>query len=172
MTDSLRIVHHFPGRLRARAATLRTTPAVARSVGERLDELDGVTHHRVAAFTGSLVVEYDAHRVQLPEVIRTILDAGGFDGVEVDARDHDLPRPPPGKRVRAVLGRLDRHVHTMTRGDADLRTAVPGTLAGLALVALVFGRRQLPAWYDLAFWSFVTFANLNPPALEPDVPAP
>jgi hypothetical protein len=28
---------------------------------------------------------------------------------------------------------------------------------------LFAGRRLVPAWYDLLFWSFVTFVNLNPP---------
>jgi hypothetical protein len=29
---------------------------------------------------------------------------------------------------------------------------------------LLAGKRLVPAWYDLLFWGFVSFCNLNPPA--------
>jgi hypothetical protein len=48
----------------------------------------------------------------------------------------------------------------------DLRAAVPGSLAAGGLAMLLFGRRMTPAWYDMIFWSFVTFMNLNRPKDE------
>jgi hypothetical protein len=168
--EPLRVVYHFPGRLRVRADRLREEPEVARAVGARLDEQDGVRDHHVSPLTGSLLVHYDAHEVQLPHLVHAIVDAGGFSGVQVDFSSADLPAEPAGVKVRKALDRFNTKIRTASRNGVDLRTAAPGTLAGMGVFALVFGRRLMPNWYDLLFWSFVTFVNLNPPVPEGNDP--
>jgi Heavy metal associated domain 2 len=164
---ALCVVYHFPGRLRVRAEALRLDADVAQAVSARLDRETGVVSHRLSPFTGSLLVEYDTHRVQLPAVLSAILDAGGFDGVEVD-RHVDRSQIASGARVRGVLDRFNTHIQNVTRGGVDLRTAVPATLATLGLATFVLGRRRLPEWYDLMFWAFTTFVNINPPVPRED----
>ena len=161
MNDRLRIVSHFPGRLRVRSPRFRDA-AIADDVAAKLRESDGVHAVTAVPFTGSLLVEYDARQVQLPWLVQLVVKLGGLDGVEVD---HDgKPIRPQGPAVKQALDRWNRAMLGATRGNLDAKTLVPGVLAGLGVYALFFGRRRLPEWYDLLFWSFTAFVNLNPPA--------
>jgi Heavy metal associated domain 2 len=158
----LRIVTHFPGRLRVRAERFREPP-VGAEVAERVRVEPGVEAATIAERTGSLLVEYRPRELQLPKLIEIILKVGGLETV---AADRGLVGAPQGEQVREVLGRWNEQVIGVTRGRVDTRTAVPGTLASLGLLRLLTGPRTMPEWYDLLFWSFVTFVNLNPP--KPD----
>ena len=162
MSDGrLRIVSHFPGRLRVRSPRFRDA-ALADDVVAKLRESDGVHAVTATPFTGSVLVEYDARQVQLPWLVQLVVKLGGLDGIEVDS--DGKPIRPQGPIVRGALDRVNSALLDATRGRIDSKTAVPGLLAGLGLYALVFGRRRLPEWYDLLFWSFTAFVNLNPPA--------
>jgi hypothetical protein len=151
-----------------RAETFRVLPEVAGEVVERVKEEPGVTSATASEITGSLLVLYDPARTQILRLVRTIVVTGGLAGVEVDRVDR-APGAPPGDRVRGALGRLDARVRAVAEGKVDLRTAIPGTLAVLGIGKVlggVFGTATLaePQWYDLLFWSFVSFSNLNPRA--------
>jgi hypothetical protein len=159
--DRLRVVAHLPGRLRVRAETFRVLPEVAAEVAERVRAEAGVTEATASAVTGSLLVLYDPAQTQILRLLRTIVLTGGLAGLDVDRVDHAAPEPP-GERLRGLLGRLDDRVRAVAEGKVDLRTAVPGTLAVLGLTKLIGGAVRQPEWYDLLFWSFVTFSNLNP----------
>jgi hypothetical protein len=154
----LRIVSHFPGRLRVRAEKFRERPFGA-EVAERVRKEPGVASAAIAELTGSLLVEYRPKEIQLPRLVEAILNFGGLDGLVADRGPLAAPQ---GDQVREVLGRWNQTVMETTRGRVDARTAVPGTLASLGVLTLLFGNRRLPEWYDLMFWSFVTFMNLNP----------
>jgi Heavy metal associated domain 2 len=160
------VVAHLPGRLRVRAETFRVLPEVASEVVERVQAEPGVTSASASEISGSLLVLYDPGKTQILRLIRTIVLTGGLAGVEVDRVDRG-PGAPPGDRLRGALGHLDARVREVAEGKVDLRTAVPGALAAIGLTKLVggaFGTAALrqPEWYDLLFWSFVTFSNLNP----------
>lgn len=160
--DRIRVVHHCEGRLRVKAAKLRGAPELAEKVIESLSRENGVLDSRVSSTTGSLIIRYDTHSVQLPRLIQAVLAAGGFSGVAVDAPLFGLPTMAGGDRIRAALAKLNGEVEIGTGGKVDMKTAVPGTLAGLGLLFFLFRNRRIPEWYDLLFWSFVTFVNLNP----------
>jgi len=145
-----------------KAAKLRGAPEYAEKVVESLTRENGVLDARVSSTTGSLVIRYDTHSVQLPRLIHAVLAAGGFSGVAVDAPLFGLPTMAGGERVRAAIAKVNAELELTTGGKVDLRTAVPGTLAGLGLLFFLFRNRRIPEWYDLLFWSFVTFVNLNP----------
>jgi hypothetical protein len=155
----LRIVAHFPGRLRVRAERFREQP-FGSEVAERVRAENGVESALVTPRTGSLLVEYRARELQLPRLVEIILRAGGLEGV---AADRGLLGAPQGQVVRQVVDQWNEQLIDVTRGRVDARTAVPGTLATLGVVRLLLGPRTMPEWYDLLFWSFVTFVNLNPP---------
>jgi hypothetical protein len=160
----LRIVSHFPGRLRVRAERFREGP-FGSQLAERVRAETGVVTALVSDRTGSLLVEYRPREVQLPKLVELILKLGDLDGLTAD---RGPPPGPQGEAVREVVGRWNERLREVTDGRADLRTAVPGTLAALGALRFVLGNRRLPEWYDLLFWSFVTFSNLNPP--EPSHP--
>jgi Heavy metal associated domain 2 len=160
--DRIRVVHHCEGRLRVKAERLRGSAVLAESVVESLTRETGVLEARVSATTGSLIIRYDTHILQLPRLIHAVLEAGGWSGVAVDAPLFGLPTMAGGDRIRAALAKVNETLELETGGKLDMRTAVPGTLAGLGLLFFLFRSRRIPEWYDLFFWSFVTFVNLNP----------
>ena len=158
----LRVASHFPGRLRVRAAAFEDA-AFGKDVATQLAAEPGVSSATPTPFTGSLLVLYDARTLQLPWLIQLISKIAQLDGIEAD---HTGELIPGGPAIRTALDRWNGAVFGASRGTIDARTAVPGALATLGTLSLLFGRRGLPQWYDLLFWSFVTFVNLNPPAVN------
>jgi hypothetical protein len=158
--DELRIVSHFPGRLRVRAETFRVLPEVAEEVARRLAEEPGVELVKTSPVTGSLVVTYDPRALQLPRLVQILVRIAGLHGLEVDTR-HDPNAPEDGTRLRQALDLLNRSVRGKSGGRLDLKVALPGTLGSIGVAMLLGGKRRIPEWYDLVFWSFVTFCNLN-----------
>jgi hypothetical protein len=164
LAGRLRIVAHIPGRLRVRAEVFRDA-AFAAGVVEQLGATDGITAVEAAQKTGSILIHYDAQRIQLPSIAQLIVKLAGLGGIEADRAE---PQRPQGPALREILDRLNRIAIRSTHGRLDGKTAVPATLAGLGALTFLFGRRTMPQWYDLFFWSFVTFVNLNPPAPRED----
>jgi hypothetical protein len=160
--DRLRIVSHYPGRLRVRAETFRVLPEVGAEVAQRIAEERGVTSAHASRVTGSLLVTYDPRELQLPRLIHMLVRIGGLHGIEVDAANDWQHRVDDGTRVREVFAKVNDTVRAVTSGTIDMKVAVPGTLAGTGLLMFLAGRRRVPEWYDLLFWAFVTFSNLNP----------
>ena len=160
--DRLRLVSHFPGRLRVRAETFRVLPEVANEVVEKLGEESGVSEVKVSPVTGSLVVSYDPRELQLPRLIQLLVRLGGLHGIEVDAQADWTKAPPHGDSVREAFGKLNESIRETTKGKLDLRVAVPGALVAMGAGLLLRGRFVMPMWYDFFFWSFVTFHNVNP----------
>ena len=160
MTDRLRIVSHFPGRLRVRANRFREG-AIGTEVADTIRTEPGVLSATATSLTGSLLVEYEATKVQLPWLVQLIVQLGGLEGIAVD---HDgKPIRQGGLVIREALDRVNHSMIEASRGRLDARTAVPGALAGLGVLTLLLGRRRLPEWYDLMFWSYTMFVNSNPP---------
>lgn len=166
MKDRLRLVSHYPGRLRVRAETFRVLPEVAADVVQRLREEAGVTRAEAASLTGSVVIEYRPGEVQLTRIVQLLVRLGGLHGLEVDTATDPDEVPRPGTRVRDALDSWDRAVRRASRGQLDLRVALPGALVVVGVGAFLFGKRRAPEWYDLLLWSFVTFVNLNPTAKD------
>jgi heavy-metal-associated domain-containing protein len=155
----LRIVSHFPGRLRVRAEPFRQA-GVGEEVAARLRAEAGVEAATVATLTGSLLVAYRPRELQLPRLVELIVRAAGLEGLEPE---QGAPSSAQGAAVRDALGRWNDAMLEASRGRLDARTGVPATLAGLGVLRFVLGPRRLPEWYDLLIWSFTTFTSLNPP---------
>jgi hypothetical protein len=162
-TERLRLVAHFPGRLRVRSEAFRTSPQLADDVIARLREEPGVREASASRLTGSLLVLYEPCELQLPTLVQLLVQAGGLAGIEVDANDAWAALPSQGARVREGLGGLNDSLRAFSAGKIDMRTAVPGTLAATGAAMFLAGRRRIPEWYDLLFWAFVTFTNMNRP---------
>ena len=85
--DRLRLVSHFPGRLRVRAEMFRVMPEVADEVVARLRQEPAVTGTETSPITGSLLVLYDPGALQLPRLVQLIVRTGRLGGLEVDASE-------------------------------------------------------------------------------------
>jgi hypothetical protein len=164
----LRLVSHFPGRVRVRAGVFRHCPEVGEAVVRRVEEQLGVRSVSFSPATGSILAIYDPHTVQLPGIVVLIVAAAGLHGVAVDACAESSVVPSQGARVRSLLGDVNDRLRAASGGKVDLRTAVPGALVAGGISIFMFGRRALPQWYDLAFWAFVVFSNVNPVGAKRD----
>jgi hypothetical protein len=136
-------------------------PEITTRVAEGVEREPGVLGARWSTTTGSVVVDYEPRRIELPELVQLIVRLGGLCGVEVDADSGEAPIAMQGTVVREMLARANDLLGLWTKRTLDLRTAVPATMGLGSILMLLLRRRQMPAWYDLAFWSFVTFCNLN-----------
>ena len=161
--DKLALISHFSGRLRVRAETFRALPEIGAEVASRLLEEEGVMEASASPVTGSLLVLYDAAIVQLPRLVALIVRVGGLHGVALDTPDGWDALPNGGARVRAKFAELNAGLHRKSRGYIDLKVAVPAALSGTGLLMFLGGRRRIPEWYDLVFWGFTAFINLNMP---------
>jgi hypothetical protein len=159
--DRLRLVSHFPGRLRVRAEMFRVMPEVADEVAARLREEPAVTGIETSRITGSLLVKYDPGGLQLPRLVQIIVRTGRLGGLEVDASEDWTKRDPPGERVRVAIEQLNLRMREATGGRVDGRVAIPGALL-VGGLALLLRDPVVPNWWDLTFWAYTTFHNMNP----------
>ncbi len=136
-------------------------PELAIRVVKRVTEEPGVLAARWSTTTGSVVIEYEPRQLELLDLMQLIVKIGGLCGVEVDALSRERDAGRQGIFVRETLARFNAALGVWTRGGLDMRTGVPAAMGLGSLLMLMVRRRQIPAWYDLAFWSFVTFCNLN-----------
>jgi hypothetical protein len=159
--DDLQIVSHFPGRLRLRATRFRRDPELAEAAARCLREEPGVVSVTSSTLTGSILAIYDPRAVHADRLVAA-LQAGGCPPVAADAREHALGTEL-STRTYQTFASADDRLFQASRGKVDLRTAVPGALFLGGVATLLFRVRSIaaPQWYDLLFWSYVTFNNLN-----------
>jgi hypothetical protein len=164
MLDRLRVISHFPGRLRVRAAKFRVVPSTGVEVASRLAREPGVTSATPSPVTGSLLIVYDPRRTQLEQLLSVVVAEGRLSGIDVDEEEQDVNpmAPVPGERVRQVFRQVDSHVRRQVSGKIDLRTGIPATLALLGLGSLLVRPFAGPQWYHLVYWSCNFFVHLNP----------
>jgi hypothetical protein len=159
--DRLRLVSHFPGRLRVRAEMFRVMPEVADEVVARLRQEPAVTGTETSPITGSLLVLYDPGALQLPRLVQLIVRTGRLGGLEVDASEDWTKREPPGERLRVTFEQLNLRMREATGGRLDGRVAVPAALL-VGGLGLLLRAPIVPNWWDLTFWAYTTFHNMNP----------
>jgi hypothetical protein len=141
----------------------RVMPEVADEVVTRLRLEPAVTGTETSAVTGSILVLYDPGALQLPRLVQLIVRTGRLSGLEVDASEDWTKREPPGERLRVGIGQLNQRMREATGGRLDGRVAVPGALL-VGGLALLFRAPIVPNWWDLTFWAYSTFHNMNPHA--------
>jgi hypothetical protein len=140
----------------------RVLPEVADEVVGRLRLEAAVTDVEASPVTGSLLVLYDPGAVQLPKLVQLIVRAGRLAGLEVDASEDWTKRDPPGDRLRTAIGQLNQRMREASGGRFDGRVAVPAALLAGG-IGLLFRAPIVPNWWDLTFWAYTTFHNMNPP---------
>jgi copper chaperone CopZ len=105
------LMHHIPGRLRVRAATLRRNRDRAGEIEGIVKAIDGVSAAAVNLLTGSLTVVYEPSRVSANAILDTLrcrgLAALQRGKQEVKATRSDTPA---GRMGRAVLYLVLEHI--------------------------------------------------------------
>jgi hypothetical protein len=159
--EPLRLVHHHPGRLRARANVFldakEDSPAVvaARTAAVTTAGFRSWSHHPK---TGSIVVEYQPGGVDPDVLLERIATQTGLRGVVHDTADQ-VHREELVNILLDSVKSLNRLAAEMTAGRADLRELVPGALAFTSVVSFVLNpdQRRLPRWDNALWWGYRVF---------------
>jgi len=162
----IELAHGSPGRLRLRLAWLRRDRDACTSLADHLAGVRGVREVVVRPRTGSVLFTYDPAHARAEQLIaavrrRTRVALVRQAGTAPAAPPPPRPRGPSrvGRAVAETARGLDDDIWRATGGNFDL-----GTVAGLAFLALgaievaVTRTMPMPAWFNLAWMSFRTFA--------------
>jgi hypothetical protein len=172
--DYIEIAHRIPGRVRVRMPFLRKRRDDAERVARRAAELPGVLEVEGHPFTGSLVVRFDAERVDEDRVLAALRDATGVTLMVRRGERRPAPRVVPGAPASAV-GRatmeafrgLDEELLRITEGGMDLGVLVTlGFVVAGAFEVMVTQKIPAPPWFNLAWWGFRTFMTVEAPAIR------
>jgi len=107
-------LHHLPGRLRVRCATLKRNPRRAADATRLLEMLQGIESLEVNPLTGSLTISYDRDQIDGPQIMAA-LHRHGY------CRQHEtptaLPSEPATPRVLdKIIGNAGSTVGKMVLG--------------------------------------------------------
>ncbi|MGZ3476176.1 MAG: HMA2 domain-containing protein [Polyangiales bacterium] len=161
--EALRLVHHHPGRLRARASVFvdagEDHPAVE---GARAAAASAkVLRFSHSPITGSILIEYAPGGVDPDALLERIAVTAGLVGVVHDGSDK-THRDALVEALLDVFASLNEIALEATRGRADLRELVPGALVLTSLAGLASGGGGtgfMPRWEVMLWFSQTFFAQ-------------
>lgn len=159
--EPLRLVHHHPGYLRARADAFvgaeENSPVLtaAKKAAEGTPGVLGWSHNPK---TGSIVLNYIPGLINTDDLLKHVAKKAGLNGFVEDLHS-------TAHRKELVHGFMDavqevnRIVEQSTGGKADLRELVPLALAATSVVAFIQGddRGRLPSWDSAIYHSYRIF---------------
>lgn len=96
-------IHHVPGRLRVRVASLKCQPSRILAAARQLRELPGVADISINASAGSVTVRYDAGQHSQGELLAVLEQVGCIGARRVANTDH---APLVGLFGKALVGAL------------------------------------------------------------------
>jgi len=153
--EPLRLVHHHPGLVRARANVFvdvgEEHPAVASA--RATAAAAPIRRFSHAPTTGSILIEYAPGTVDPDELLERIAKEVGLSGVVHDASDK-AHRAELVDTLLEAFKTINELALEATKGRADFRELVPGALALTSVAALLSGgggRGFLPRW-EVALW--------------------
>jgi len=157
-SSMLKIVHHHPGRLRVRADAFLDGGPLAERTRMGLVRFGGVRSIVHDPRTGSLLVQYDPHRIDAERLIDSIVELSALSVAPLRP-----PRPEPGAGIVALVRRLDAITQELTGGRFDLGVLVPGGLAALGVYSFLKGpHKRMPRWDSFVYWGYAVFLQAHP----------
>lgn len=141
--------HHLPGRIRFHVPLLAGQPEAATRLRETLAGIDAVDAATVDAVTGSVLVAYDADRLDPGVLGAALVRLLGLE--KAAARE---PDPLLARELRTFSKALNRAVYAQTDGLLDLHSILLLALAVIGLrKTMQQGLLALPAGFTLLWWS-------------------
>ncbi|WP_298273341.1 HMA2 domain-containing protein [Geobacter sp.] len=111
--------HHVPGRLRIKTPAVKGRDRAAAAIREIFDRHEGIHRTTVNTTTGSVVIEYDHHRIATDQVLGILKEHGYFDRAKAQTTD---------RYMDAKLSRAGESV-----GKAILTTMIERAFEGSAI---------------------------------------
>jgi len=155
----LRLVHHHPGRIRARANVFlgSASDGVIASVRSAMDSVPGVIRVAHSRRTGSVLIEYEPGLAEPNAILSRTAEAAGLTGVIADAKDGDRRAELVGI-ILDTFKTLNSITRELTGGRADLRELVPAVLAATSIASFaIHTKDRLPRWDNALWWSHSIF---------------
>jgi hypothetical protein len=152
---AVQVVHHIPGRLRARV------PAGARVEGltEAVAELSGVISAAWSPVTRGLLVRYDPDAADESAIVAAIAEHAQLD-VEMPApTETNGHRPTLVGTVTSVVGEIDAGIARTTRGAVGLGVLVPVALTLWAGLEILRGRAAPLVWSSALWYAHGLFRD-------------
>jgi hypothetical protein len=155
MAGTLGIAHDSRGRLR-----LRLPPdADVEGVEEAVAGLEGVSRVTWQPRTRSLLVLYDAAAQERANLIDTV--AQHTDVTLPDLPATSDPRPPLTTLLARPIEVVNRRLHRMSHGHANLRTLAPALLVAWAAAELLRGRLAPLSWSSALWYAHGLFRDYS-----------
>jgi Heavy metal associated domain 2 len=167
--EPVRLVHHHPGYLRARAKAFESTEddavvATARAAAEAIAGFRSWSHNPK---TGSIVVRYEPDAVDPDDLLKHIATAAGLSGVESDSSTRSTNAATEMNREELVSVFMDKVqninglIGNSTGGRADLRELVPVAFLVTSVVSFVLNgqRGRLPSWNSALYHGYRVFMH-------------
>ena len=152
------VIHSMPGRIRFRIPMLEGQDnEVIESVKKELVRVPEISRADVNPVSGSLVLEYNAEKVNASIVCGILLKLLGLEDA-MDAQPLSLAR----KELNLVGTSLNRQVYNSTAGVIDLTSALALTLFLLGLYKIILLQdRNTPGGFSLLWWAYIIFQSGN-----------
>ena len=175
VNENVVILHVLPNRLRLRMDALKGDPEKGRELEKTLQRYPSVARARVNGFTGTIMVDFELmDEESLLAVVAELfpsIDVGELEQrmavaqEELRSAARHRQQTLQGKhswagRVRSVSSALNDRVGGAT-GGADLRVLVPAAFVLLGSYRAATSSLKAPSWYELLWFGFNTFTNLN-----------
>jgi hypothetical protein len=167
--EPLRLVHHHPGRLRARAEVFVDATDDHPAVVEARSTAAAAKIRRFTHFplTGSILIEYTPGGIDPDQLLERIAASVGLSGV-VSELGLEVRREALVDGVIDTVTFFNGLARDATNGRADLRELIPGALAAFAAIAFVTGGGgigRMPRWEVLLWYSQVLFSQFHQEAI-------
>jgi len=166
INELVRLVHHHPGYLRARAKAFESTEddalvARARAAAETTAGFRSWSHNPK---TGSIVVRYEPDAVDPDDLLKHIATAAGLSGVESDSSTNSATEMNREELVSAFMDKVQNInglIGDSTGGRADLRELVPVAFVVTSVVSFVLNgqRGRLPSWNSALYHGYRVFMH-------------
>ena len=173
INEPLRLVHHHPGYLRARAKAFESAEgeavvAAARAAAESTAGFRSWSHNPK---TGSIVVQYEPGAVDPDDLIKRIATAAGLSAVEIDSATNSATEMNREELVSAFMDKVqyvNGAIRDATGGRADLRELVPVALLVTSAVSFVLHeeRGRLPRWDSALYRAYRVFMHWHRPEVR------
>ena len=146
----LEVRHEIPGRIRFNCPSVHRNPEGAALVDDQLHRLPGIEGVRSDVRSGSIVVTFEADRIDARTIQAGILKLLGLE----EAAEHPSPSVLT-RETNEILGSINRAILEVSRGTMDLDFLIPTALMTLATVRLAQGAGLgMPEGFTLLWWAF------------------